>query len=54
MDIKFDEDPLLAEYQGKRRHVINEKLKRCFEFKNMVKKSPSNSHLTYRENTPKE
>lgn len=54
MDAKFDDDPLLAEYQGKRRYVINEKLKRCLEFKNRVKKSAPNAYLSYRENTPKE
>ena len=25
----FEEDPLLMDYRGKRRYVINEKLKRC-------------------------
>lgn len=36
MDAKFDDDPILAEYRGKRRFVINEKLKRCKEFKDTV------------------
>lgn len=29
MDIKLEDDPLLSDYRGKRRFVINEKLKRC-------------------------
>ena len=54
MDAKFDDDPLLAEYRGKRRYVINEKVKRCRDFKDMVNKSDKGTYLTYRENTPKE
>ena len=54
MDARFDDDPLLAEYRGKRRYVINEKMKRCRQFKDMVNKSERGQHLTYRENTPKE
>lgn len=54
MDNKFNDDPLLAEYQGKRRYVINEKLKRCRDFKDMVFRSEKNQYMTYRENSPKE
>lgn len=48
MDTKFEDDPILSEYRGKRRFVINEKLKRCKEFKDMVARGEKNAYLRYR------
>jgi hypothetical protein len=52
----FTDDPLLMDYQGKRRYVINEKLKRCRDFKEQAFRADKSSknYLVYRENTPKE
>lgn len=42
------DDPLLAEYKYKRRQVINEKWKRCRDFKDMVVRGDKGSYLTYK------
>lgn len=52
----FEEEPLLTDYREKRRFVINEKLKRCRDFKDQsFRAEKSSKHfLNYKENTPKE